>query len=395
MTNIIIYMFPLLLDIIVSLSMFILRHSFAESNMDEKFIGLVALIYGLVYIISSILMGRIIKPALAKMQIIISLGIMCVLMLILALIKTPLLTLIIFAGVPAAASMFFNAFQSFLLKLENHADKHLSLTAGHYTFAWSVGFALGPFITAIIKKYSNWQATYYFAAFITLVLATVIVFIKQPVSKAAPVTKSVPVAKHTGKSDPPLPFSGWLGVLIALVGWVIISIYWPVQAKKLDLGITIKGSVEFIFAITQAFSALVICIFLRWYHKPKLLPLLGLSGIVSLILFAFAASPVLFIAGAFFYGIYTGSCFTYMVYHAMLDEKKAVKRVAVNEFIVGASYLTGPLIASLFISMLHSYKYAYLAVLVFIACGVLVQTFIAAGLMHMHRKKLKPLEEVS
>ena len=372
----IIYLFPLVFDIIVSLSLFVSRHSFAEKGMDAKIVGAISIIYGIVYIGSSLIMSRIIKPNIAKLQMLISNLFTIIFLCILANLNSVSLVLIVFMGIPFSACFFFNAFQSYLLKTETEIKKPLTKTVGHFTVAWSIGFALGPIISALLKKWVNWSVSYYAAALLALMVGLIALFIK-PIAKgnlSKPEEPALPLLKVKEKA---LPLAGWIGIFIAFSGWIAITTFGPLQARKMEFNSTIKGAVEFVYAMSQALSAFIICNFSTWYHKPKLLPVMAFFGVSGAVIFSLSSSPLLFALGGMCYGIYSGSAAIYAVYHCMLDRDKAAKRVAFNELTVGFSFVAGPLISFLFLGQKMNFRNGYLFLACYIGIGVLIQTWIA------------------
>jgi len=74
---------------------------------------------------------------------------------------------------------------------------------------------------------------------------------------------------------PNLMGPAWVGLL---VGWTVyntILIYWPVQAVQQDVPAALRGLVEFLASLAQAFSALALVSLPRWQHKPGWLAALG------------------------------------------------------------------------------------------------------------------------
>ncbi len=372
----IIYLFPLVFDIIVSLSLFVSRHSFAEKGMDAKIVGAISIIYGTVYIGSSLIMSRIIKPNIAKLQMLISNLLAIIFLCILANLNSVSLILIIFMGIPFSTCFFFNAFQAFLLKTETETKKPLTKTVGHFTIAWSIGFALGPIISALLKKWVSWSVSYYVAALLALAIGILALFFKPTAKGNLSISEKSAGPLLKGK-EKALPLPGWIGIFIAVSGWIAISTFWPIQARKMGFNSTVKGAVEFVYAISQALSAYIICNFSTWYHKPKLLPVMAFFGVSGAVIFSFSNSPFLFALGSMCYGIYSGSVAIYAVYHCMLDRDKAVKRVAFNELIVGFSFVAGPFISFIFLGQKMNFRNGYLFLACYIGIGVLIQTWIA------------------
>lgn len=373
-------MFPLAIDIVVSLSLFVSRHSFAERGLSPVIVGSIAMIYGAIYIFSSLVMGRIIKAHLAKLQMNIGLALIIAVLCLLANVHQTVFVLLIFGFLPFSTSLFFNAFQSYMLNVETAAAQSLSRSVGLYTFAWSIGFAVGPILSAVVKDLFSWSWAYYTAAFITLVVGMIALNFK-PVEGKTTITAPV-----TGpEQEPALPLSGWLGILIGFTGWIVITTFWPVQAATAHFSTVIKGGVEFAFAITQALTALVVSLFGGWYHKPKSLLLVAGFGVAGIFIFALCHTPWFFILGSSLFGIYTGVCFVYLVYHAMLDREKSIKRVAVNEITVGATFLIGPVIGNSLLGCLQTVGHAYMAVGVMIAVGAIIQWLVTRFLLKKYR----------
>jgi len=375
--NLIIYLFPMSFDIVVALSMFVGRHSFAERDAGVATIGSFAAVYGLVYIPSSFMMGKIVSPARSKHLMLAAIALMITLLCMLANIENFFLFLTVFAGIPFGTSLFFNSFQAYMLDVESNAGKSLSYSVGHYTFAWSTGFALGPIISYLASEYFNWSAAYYMAAFIIFIIGIIAFFFKPHVDEKRK-TEKENAHSDLQSTEKALPLSGWVGLIVGISSFQIVLTYWPIQAQQMNFSKLIKSGVEFSASISQALAALVICLFVRWYHKPLSLLLFGLIGFLGLTSFAFANSLPLFFIGACLYGIYSSSCFIYMVYHSMFDREKAVKRVSINEVMVGVGILIGPIIAtSLLTTTNANFQTAYLWGLALFATGIAIQITVA------------------
>lgn len=376
MYNFTVYLFPLLMDIIVGLVLFAGRHSLAERGYTESVVGSIPIIYGIGYVAASLFMGKIIKNEIAKIQIVLSTIIVVILSIILANLQKVILIQFMFILLPLAASLFFNAFQSFLLGVSDAQEKPLSKTVGHYILAWSTGYALGPFVCSAVKQGFSWPFAYYASAVISLAIGTIAFFLNPPnKNNQEQINSKNQSSISSGK--PSLIIPAWIGVFLGWSGWNIIATYWPVQASLLGFSISVKGAVEFTFAITQALFAFALIYLKNWQNKPFFLPLFGAFGVAGLLVFAFSHESSAFIAGSIFYGIYTSSIFTFMLYHSMHDVSQSVKRIAVNEVIVGACFVAGPVFAF----VIHKQGTLYFSSYVIISCclgaGIIAETFIA------------------
>jgi hypothetical protein len=264
-----------------------------------------------------------------------------------------------------------------MLGISNQDTRPLAVTAGHFTFSWSIGYALGPFVSSLLKSTLPWSQIYYLAAILAAAVGAVVYSFK-PQKPAEPVAR--PTASQPS-NGPSLAGAAWLGLGIGLTVWNVVLVYWPVQAVHLGIPAERRGWPEFASAMMQGIAALLLTYVHRWHYKPVWLLLIGGAGIAALGVFGVAAPALLFVAGGVLYGAYLGSLFSYMVYHAMVEEDKAVRRVAINETFVGISYL----IASPLATLLHRegtpFGPSYFTLGVILIVGVLAQTLFAHTLL--------------
>jgi len=83
---------------------------------------------------------------------------------------------------------------------------------------------------------------------------------------------------------------------------------------------------------------------------------------------------------ALLYGTFTGSMFSLVVYHAMSDPARAVRRIALNEVMVGISFLLASALARLLHPAGTSFGRAYAGLAVVLAVGIVAQVLYAAVL---------------
>lgn len=379
--NAVIYTYPFAVDIVVALLLFVGRHSLASRGMGEDVVGSILLCYGLGYCASSLFMRKIVRPQLARWQMVVALLGTVVACCLLANLEQVVLIQVLFCLVPFAISLFFNAFQAFMLGISDASARPLGATAGHYTFSWSLGFALGPFVSGAARSYVAWAQIYYLAAAIAGGVGLLVLLFRPVKPSGGGVERST-----VGEIPPPegrrsLIGPAWLGLVLGWIGWTAISTYWPVQATQLGFSDGTKGMVEFAFALTQALAALGLVYVGAWHHRPALLPFLGLAGCLGLVAFGVSEGAVGFLIGAVCYGVYTSSIFSNMVYHSMLDVEKAVKRVSLNETFVGLSFLIGPMVAAALHQNGDPFGPAYRLLAVFLGVGIFGQMAYARLLM--------------
>lgn len=370
--NDLIYSYPMVMDVAVALMLFVGRHSLATRGFDEATVGSVLLYYGIGYCISSLCMRHIVKVRYARWQMLTALTAVVVCCLWLAFTRSVPQIQLAFALVPVAFSLFFNAFQAFMLEISDGQAKPLAATAGHYTFSWSLGYALGPFVTGTCRRYLDWEPVYLVAAGLCLIIGLLVLLVSPTRNCGGRV--AWPARPHRGHS---LIGPAWVGVVLAWTGWNAVSTYWPVQAEQLGFSSAGKSAVEFAFALLQALSALALVHAGAWHHRPRLLGLFGAAGVAGVLLFAAAEGIGVFLVAALIYGAYTGSAFSFMVYHSMFDPEKAIRRVGLNETFVGLSFLAGPVGARVLHADTASFGQAYIMLAALLATGVMLETLYA------------------
>ena len=110
------------------------------------------------YVIAGLGMARLVKPQLARMQMLGALAGIVAICVAMAnshrLVIQALYALFLFA-----VSMFFNSFQIFHVGNVEHDARPLSVTAGHFTFAWSIGWAWPVLLIFLRQRYHGLRAT--------------------------------------------------------------------------------------------------------------------------------------------------------------------------------------------------------------------------------------------
>jgi MFS family permease len=285
---------------------------------------------------------------------------------------------------PLSASFFFNAYQTFMLGFDTGAGKPLTRTVAHYTGSWSIGFALGPLLASFIKKNINWPSAYLAAAVIAVAIGIAAFFFKP-----TGVKKSVAVSSTDGAGNKSLAPAAWIGLITGWTALNMIFTYWPVHAEHLSIDIGFKGAVEFSFAMAQALAAFAIAGMPSSYYYSPRLPFAALFGIVSMMLFASTSTPLIFITAAVLFGIYTAHILNAMVFHSMVEQDKAVRRIAINEVCVGVSFLISAPFSSAIRAFIPSISTAYLGIAIMLAAGLALESVVMAKL------RKKPSDDLS
>jgi predicted MFS family arabinose efflux permease len=370
----ILFIFPLMVDIIVGLTLFLGRHSLASQGYDEKAIASIMLCYGIGYVISSLLMMRIIRPRYVKAQMLAALGGMILVSIALANTQELFTMQVLYSIFPFLSSLFFNAFQIFMLGISNQNSRPLSTTIGHFTLAWSIGYAIGPFLSSQLVAAFDWSGAYYLASIVASLVAILLIGYK-PGTNAPQESTSINQSKpDLPQSDRSLIIPAWIGLLLGWTVWNVVLIYWPVQAEHWQVIPNLRGLPEFSAAMAQGITALALTFVVGWLRKPSWIFALGIVGVSGLIFLGFLNKPDWFFIGTLLYGIYTGSMFSLVGYHSMQNEIKAVKRVAVNETLIGFSFLVAFPLSAWFHPVGSALNQSYFFLSILLGIGVVLQT---------------------
>ncbi len=375
MASFAVYLFPFTMDIVVGLVLFVGRHSLAAGGAPESVVASIPLYFGIGYFLSGPLMRRIISRRHARIEMVAAVVLLVAISLLLTQTERISLIQALFCALPFAVSLFFNAFQAFLLGFSTNLGRPLKVTVAFYTVAWSMGFGLGPFVSGILRERLSWHEIYYVAAAASALIGVVVLFLHSGHSGPDPVAQGSP---SPATNRPDLHVSGWMGVVIGLIGWLVIATYWPVLATRADLSPQLKGLVEFSWAAVQSLGALLLIKLGDWQYRPQLLPLFGLLGIASLLIFGIAKSPVQFLLGASVMGLFTSTTFVYSLYHSMSDAAKASQRVAINEMMVGLGYVIAPAVSTLLHESGQPFSEAFFKAALLLAVLIVIQGTVAA-----------------
>lgn len=370
------YLVPLAADVVLCLALFAGRHSFAERGLGEREVGAILLVYGLGYLLFSLLMGRVVSRRRARGQMVGALLFVAGVLFALAGIGGFGLYLAVFAALPCGMALFFNAFQAFMVEADaGGAPAGVLKVAGRYTASWSAGFALAPLAAAGLRDWGGWGAAHY-GGVLAALFAALCVLSLPACAPARPA--SAAAAPGEPQAARARPLAGWWGIAAALTAWDAALIWWPVLAARAGYAPLAKGSFEFLFYAGQVAAALFLARRPAWPHRPGLLPLFALLGAAGFLCCAAAPGAWCFLPGAALCGLYTGSAFVYLVYHALLDRERAIRRVAVNEALVGLSGIVSPFVAALAVAAAAGFAGAFAAAGVFVFACSFVQWRLAA-----------------
>ena len=370
MRQIFAYSFPLVVDLILGMALFIGPMRAVENNASVKTISLLITAYGFGYIIFSFLMGKIVKIHLAKLEIIFSGFYLAILCTILALNNNIYLSVFIYCIFPLGTSMFFNAFQAFMKNMDKNSNKPLTTSVSYYIFSWSIGFALGPFVSGWIREYLTWDNAYLCAAILSVMVSIAAIFILHQSDE-----KSTAKADTHFANKPDLALAGWASNLFGGMVLALFFTVYPKQSELFAMRPALKGMVIFTHSTVQAFFVLFLKKSKNWMYHPYLLPLSNVTAIIGLLLLFYASSPAWLFIAAVFLGLYSSYFFFCSIFHSLSHPSQSVRNIAVNEAAIGTGFLLGPQLVNLTF-LADNMKFSYIYALVLVLLLIVFQHFV-------------------
>ena len=121
-------------------------------------------------------------------------------------------------------------------------------------------------------------------------------------------------------------------------------------ATRLDMPENLLGAISALLSVVQGVSALFLSFAGPWMYSGLAMIGLGVTGAGGLISFAVPGlmegsnSLFWFFLGATAFGLYNGSVYLYASFHALAHPRNAARNVSLNEGILNAGNMTGPLL---------------------------------------------------
>ena len=336
MINAIIYIFPLVMNIITGILFFAGPMRASENGASVQMVSMVFTTYGIGYVIFSLLMGKMIKVHLAKIQMVASSLFISILLVVLALSNEMSIVMVVYCLFPFGTAMFFNAFQTFMKDVEGGQAKPLTHSVGMYFASVSIGFAIGPFLSGWLREFMPWSLSFLTAAILAFVVAITAYFFK-------PIHSSILKKADTQFADKPdLAISGWVGALFGTIALSLWLTLFPKVCEYFDLRPGFRGMVLFVQHIFQAAIALWLIKSKTWLFKQHLAPLYNVFGIIALFIAFITSSPYVLFIAALFFGAFAANFFFTAIFHSLSHPSKSVRNIAINESAIGAGFFLGP-----------------------------------------------------
>jgi MFS family permease len=371
MTRFLIYLFPAVADVIIAATMFVCSNRLADAGRSRTEVAIVFAAWAMVYIASNQVLARLVTSRNAAVMMIIANLLFTAIAGAFVLIDNIWAIYTAMAALAVASALFFLPFQVFMKAVESDQHQGVVRSVAMYTFAWSLGFASGPFIAGFIYQWLGWQWCFAFTGLLGLLTALGVQLLKHHAkhhhSETVIPSQSAFIQPGRNVEDVNyhnLPDLAWLGWAVCGVG--CFGIY-SFLALLPSIGVSFvipKSQIGSITALLYVMQALVGLSLLRsrmWMYRP--MPALGFAvfGLVSLVCFGLSLLPAIdgievltvplrmfcLYASVACYGVFSGSFFFGLVFHSLVHPHRSARYVAINEMVVGVCGVAGPVIVGM------------------------------------------------
>jgi len=350
--RLLIYVFPALFDMIVAMVVFGCSVRAARLGVRPALVAGTLAAWSLLYAAACPLVGRFVREANAARWILAACAAMAATCWGLPFVRglAGIYALSVFGALSSA--LFFPAFQVFMKAVDRGEGKPVTYSTGLYTFAWSLGFAAGPFVAgfllelAPVGRISGYAWVYALAGTLAVVTAVGIGRLRSLAEKPTPEVPATPVpAGYDYSRMPDLAWVGWIGSGAGILVLSIIRALFPVRAvEPLALSDSTLGLLFFLLSLAQALTGLALMHSRLWMYRAKAVAAFGAVGAVGCLGFGIASHTAMLALAAVAFGIYSGAFFFYLVFHALTHPHRSAHYVAINEAVVGVSGVLGPLV---------------------------------------------------
>lgn len=370
MTRFLIYLFPAIADVIVAASMFVCSNRLADAGHSRTEVAMVFAAWAAVYIASNQIFAHLVTSRNAATMLIVANLLFTATAGAFVLIEGVWAVYAIMGVLAVASALFFLPFQVFMKAVEPDQHQGVVRSTAMYTFAWSLGFAGGPFIAGFIYQWFGWRWCFAFTGLLGLLTAYGIQRLKHHAKHhhSEAIAPSQSDTKLNGDSEAvnyhTMPDLAWLGWVVCGVG--CLGIY-SLLALLPSVGVAFAmpksqiGSITALLYIVQALVGLSLLRSRTWMFRPA--PVAGFAtfGVVGLVGFSVSLLPMIdgidvltvplrtlgLYASVACYGVFSGSFFFRLVFHSLVHPHRSAKYVAVNETVVGICGVAGPVMAGL------------------------------------------------
>jgi len=380
-----IYLFPLLIDMVLSTLFFVCSLRMAESGAGAFAVSMVCTAWALTYAVTSLCAGRFLNNGNIVFYTVASCLALTVLSLLFVLLPFLYLQYVLMVCSGIFIALFYTPFQVFMKAVMGQTRWGLNVSTGLYTAAWSAGMALGPFVSGFLWQAFNWQVCHLVNAGAALFCALGIYRLRH---YAVFTPAEAPDNESTVRSGAPdLVMCGWFcGGICFLIVSVVRAVY-PSWATSLTVSKFDQGVMFALLFGAQSFMGLLLCLYKQWMYRLYPILIVSLIGALGTLLLGIGRTAPVFFLAALMIGIYSGMACCYFVYHALADHRRSTRNVAINETIVGLTGIFGPVLGGL-LADAAGLAIPFYASALLVGAAILIQYRIRSGIVADEKNSL-------
>lgn len=355
MARLMIYLIPALMDMVVGIIAFVGATRTADAGLSPTAVTSILAAWAIVYVLSCRIVGRFVTTRNAAWLVFsacLFIG-ACEIGLILLPSIAFLYVTMVLLGIGTA--LLFVPFQIFMKAADGNHAHGISGPIGLYTFAWSAGYAAGPFVCGFIMHLWSWQWCHVVGAAVSVVSAIIMLMLRHLAHVDADQTQldvtdepQEPQEPDTSARRPDLAWLAWIAAGAGFGVMIMIRALFASTGKALDVPRVAWGTVLGVMTGVQAIMGLVLMRSRRWMYRARSVGAFALVGTFALVIFVIACNvpahqTLLFHVAAALFGVYAGSVCFYLVFHALIHPTRGSRYVAINESVVGIVSTVVPL----------------------------------------------------
>ncbi len=384
------YILPAVVDITVGVFFFISAKRMADSGASSYMVALTMAVWAVFYAVSSFAAGRIITRRNALRVLKASQLILLTSLMGLACTASLNLQFLWLMGTGLGGALFFTSFQP-VIKLFNRDGGGLEAmirNSAYYTFSWSTGLALGPFIAAFVwglfDPKTGWRYCYLITFALQLGVAVGVLALERYVKRLEEEPQQAAEAPCAARADaaekpsrlPDLMVAGWLLQGLGYIAVAMMRTYLPDYCTQtLEMSTFHQGLVMSLVSFAQALTGLACCTARRWPYRPWTVGAISLTGAAAFVIFAATADWRLYALAAILLGVFSGvMCFT-ATFHALINPDKTAQYASVNETLVGVGSVVAPLLGGLLASRCHALAPFFCCMACLLLCALLYAAY--------------------
>ncbi len=158
MTRVLIYLFPAAIDFAMASAAFVGSVRGADAGWEPSKIASLFAVWAVTYMIVCQVVARIVTPQNATRLLIGSCILLAATSAAFIIFPDPKTMHYLMVPIAVGTGFFFAPFQVFMKAFNQARHRSVAYSAGLFLFAWSAGFAIGPFVAGFLWKLVNWEA---------------------------------------------------------------------------------------------------------------------------------------------------------------------------------------------------------------------------------------------